>query len=72
MKKRDKVIISILAGLLVMSLYTRPLWWGVLFSPLMQELSTSAQQEEDGIYFKVGDRILRFRSLDLLMEFLRG
>ena len=34
MKTRDKLILSILAGLAAMVLYASPMWWGVVFSPI--------------------------------------
>ena len=33
MKTRDKLILSILAGLAAMVLYASPMWWGVVFAP---------------------------------------
>lgn len=46
MKLRNKILISILAGLLATLLYSTPMWWGVLFSPIAQPL-TSADLAED-------------------------
>lgn len=72
MKKRDKILISVIAGLLAMALYSTPLWWGVLFSPITRQLTAQVAEEAprrsfswtvDGVEF-------RFRSLDLLLEFL--
>lgn len=71
MKLRNKILISILAGLLATLLYSTPMWWGVLFSPIAQPL-TSADLAEDagGVCWKADGVMLRFKSLDLLLSFL--
>ena len=74
MKTRDKILISILMGLIAMSLYTFPMWWGVLFSPVVHEL-TGAPLTADltgGICWELGGVVMRFRSLDLLLSWIRG
>ena len=38
MKMQNKLLISVVAGMLAMLLYTTPAWWGVLFSPLPASL----------------------------------
>lgn len=72
MKKRDKVLISVIAGLLAMALYSTPLWWGVLFSPITQQLTAQAAEDapQAGFSWAVDGVEFRFRSLDLLLEFL--
>ena len=72
MKIRNKIILSIIAGLLAMMLYSSPMWWGVLFSPIAQPLTT-ASLEEDGegwLRWESDGIVLRFKSLDLLFSFL--
>ena len=72
MKLKNKVILSIIAGLLAMLLYSSPMWWGVLFSPISQQL-TSAPITEDtsgGVCWEEDGTVLRFKSLDLLFSFL--
>ena len=54
MKTRDKLILSILAGLAAMVLYASPMWWVVVFSPIAQPLTTSGEAE------------VRLKSLELL------
>ena len=64
MKLRYKLLISVLAGLLAMTLYSAPMWWGVLFSPLSQPLTTAGITEDaDGVVY-------RFKTLDMLFSFL--
>ena len=48
MKLKNKIVISIAAGLLAMLLYSSPMWWGVLFSPLSQPLTTAGLTEDAG------------------------
>lgn len=73
MKTRDKLILSILAGLTAMLLYSTPAWWGVVFSPLSQPLTTSeAAMEEGGFAWDAGGVTLRFKSLDMLLGWLDG
>ena len=72
MKTRDKIILSVIVGLFVMSLEAFPMWWGVLFSPITQQLTQAPLTPEltGGICWEVNGMVLRFRSLDLLMTFL--
>ena len=71
MKLRNKMLISLLAGLLAMLLFSTPMWWGVVFSPLSQPLTTAELSEDgDGIRWESGGIVLRFKSLDLLFSFL--
>lgn len=72
MKTRNKIAISIVAGLLAMLLYSTPMWWGVLFSPFSQSLTTAPLTEDTEGWFRweAGDIVLRFKSLDLLFSFL--
>ena len=71
MKLRNKILISILAGLLATLLYSTPMWGGVLFSPIAQPL-TSADLAEDagGVCWEADGIVIRFKSLDLLLSFL--
>ena len=70
MKLKNKVLLSIAAGLLAMLLYSSPMWWGVLFSPIAQPLTTSEQSSDTGIFWESDGIELRFKSLDLLFAFL--
>lgn len=72
MKLREKVLISCVAGLLAMLLYSGPMWWGVLFSPITQPLTTAELTEDGGgVRWEAEDgTVLRFKSLDLLRSFL--
>ena len=72
MKLRNKILISITAGLLAMLLYSSPMWWGVLFSPLSQPLTTAELSEDNngGVRWESEGVVLRFKSLDLLFSFL--
>lgn len=74
MKRRDKIILSIIAGLLAMMLYSGAMWWGVLFSPITQQLTTAPLSEDtDGwLRWETDGIVLRFKSLDLLFTFLRS
>lgn len=74
MKAKEKLLLSLLAGLLAVMLTRPTMWWGVLFSPFSSDLicasvTEDAQQgwrwEQDGV-------VLRFKSLDILLSFLRG
>ena len=72
MKFRNKLLLSLCAGFLAMLLYSGPMWWGVLFSPLTQPLTTAELAEDDGgVRWEAEDgTVLRFKSLDLLRAFL--
>ena len=48
MKLKSKIAISVAAGLLAMLLSSSPMWWGVLFSPIAQPLTTTEITEDDG------------------------
>ena len=67
MKIRDKLALSILVGLMAMLLYSTPRWWGVVFSPIAQHLTTSQEVTEEGGW-ETGGVTLRLKSLDLLRE----
>lgn len=74
MKTRDKIIISIVIGLIAMTLYSFPMWWGVLFSPIVHEL-TGAPLTPDltgGVCWEMDGVVLRFRTLDLLLSWIRN
>ena len=67
MKTRDTLILSILAGLAAMVLYASPMWWGVVFSPIAQPLTTSGEAaEESGLVWESGEAEVRLKSLELL------
>lgn len=71
MKLRKKILISIMAGFLAMLLYSSPMWWGVLFFPLSQPLTTAGLSEDSGgVRWESNDVVLRFKSLDMLFSFL--
>lgn len=75
MKLRNKLLISIITGFLAMLLYSGPMWWGVLFSPITQPLTTAELPEDDcgGVRWETDDgTVLRFKSLDMLFSFLRN
>lgn len=74
MCRKQKLLLSLVAGVLAVLLTSRPMWWGVLFSPVVQPLYC-AQAEENtaqGWRWEAEGVVLRFRSLDLLLAFLRG
>ena len=71
MKLKSKIAISVAAGLLAMLLSSSPMWWGVLFSPIAQPLTTAEVIEDDGgIRWESNGVVLRFKTLDLLFSFL--
>ena len=72
MKLHNKLFISFIVGILAMMLYSGPLWWGVLFSPITQSLTTAELTEDNGgIRWESEDgTVLRFKSLDMLSSFL--
>ena len=72
MKLKNKVILSIMAGLLALLLYSSPMWWGVLFSPITQPLTTAELTEDvdGGFCWEADGKVLRFKSIDLLLSFL--
>ena len=72
MKTRDKIIISVIIGLVAASLYSTPMWWGVLFSPITQQLTTAPLTDAlaEGICWQTEGLVLRLRGLDFLMELL--
>ena len=70
MKLRYKLLISVLAGLLAMMLYSTPMWWGVLFSSLSQPLTSGEITEDAGdIRWESGGVVYRFKTLDMLFSF---
>ena len=70
MKNSDRLKLTVLSLLLAFSLQARPLWWGVLFPSITEDLAMSASADDSGLCWRSGDNILRFRSLDLLIQFL--
>ena len=73
MKFRHKLLLSVCAGFLAMLLYSGPMWWGVLFSPITQSLTTAELAEDGGgLRWEAEDgTVLRFKSLDMLRAFLQ-
>ena len=71
MKLRTKLLLSALVGLFAMLLYSSPMWWGVLFSPITQQLSCAELTEEPsgGFQWETEGAVVRLRSLDLLLSF---
>ena len=71
MKLKNKIAISVAVGLLAMLLSSSPMWWGVLFSPIAQPLTTAEITEDaGGIRWESNGVVLRFKTLDLLFSFL--
>lgn len=72
MKTRNKLLISVLAGVLAMLLYTTPAWWGVLFSPIARQLtSVSLTEDADGLWrWEADGVVIRLKSLDVLFSLL--
>lgn len=72
MKMRNKLLISVVAGVLAMLLYTTPAWWGVLFSPITRQLtSVSLAEDTDGLWCWEADGVvIRLKSLDMLFSLL--
>ena len=71
MNTRDKIIISLVIGLIAMSFYSFPMWWGVLFSPITQQLTTTPVTEvlTQGFCWETEGVVFRLRGFDLLMDF---
>ena len=71
MKFSKKLMLSVVAGLLALLLYSAPLWWGVLFSPIAQPLTTAGLEADGGgVRWETDGAVLRFKSLDMLFSFL--
>lgn len=73
MKFRNKLLISVVAGILAMLLYTTPAWWGVLFSPITHQLTSAPLTEEtDGFWhWELEDgTVIRLKSLDMIFSLL--
>lgn len=73
MKTRYKIIISVFVGLVAMLLYSYPMWWGTMFSPIMQQLTSTPVTDEltKGICMQTEGFVFRFRGLDLLMDLFK-
>lgn len=71
MKLRTKIMLSLLTGLLAMLFYSMPFWWGVLFTPLTESLTTApAADSVSGPCLELSDgTVLRFKTLDALYTF---
>ena len=74
MNVKQKLLLSVIAGLLAVMLTRPPAWWGVLFSPAADSLFCvhAAEDIEGGWRWEQDGVVLRFRSLDILLSFLRG
>ena len=72
MKFRHKLLLSVCTGFLAMLLYSGPMWWGVLFSPITQSLTTASSEvdADGGVRWESDGAVLRFKSLDMLFSFL--
>ena len=72
MKMRNKLLISVVAGMLAMLLYTTPAWCGVLFSPITRQLtSVSLAEDTDGLWrWEADGVVIRLKSLDMLFSLL--
>ena len=71
MKLKNKVILSIMAGLLAMLLYSSPMWWCDLFSHIAQPQTTAELTEDDGdVRWESDGVVFRFQTLDMLFSFL--
>ena len=72
MKMRNKLLISAVAGILAMLLYTTPAWWGVLFSPITRQLTSVSQTEDtNGLWrWEADGVVIRLKSLDMLFSLL--
>ena len=47
------------------------MWWGVLFSPLSQPLTTAGITEDaEGVCWESDGVVYRFKTLDMLFSFL--
>lgn len=69
MKLRDKLLLSALFGLFAMALYSSPMWWGVLFSPVTEQLTTTeAAEDAGGFGWELDGVTIRLKSLDLLFS----
>ena len=70
MKLRTKILLPAVVGLFAMLLYSAPMWWGVLFSPITQALTTGEMREAPGVCWEADGTVFRFKSLDLLFSLL--
>ena len=71
MKLRNKLLISCAAGLLAMLLYAAPAWWGVVFSPVAQQLTSAPLSEDAGGFWRwemEDGVVLRLKSLDVIFQ----
>lgn len=70
MKTRYIVLLSILIGLAAVSFDAFPMWWGVLFAPITEQLSSVPISEEltKGFCWEMDGVVLRLRGLDLIAE----
>ena len=71
MKLLHRILISAAVGFFAMLLYSTPMWWGVLFSPIAQPLTTAELTEDDGgVRWESDGVVFRFKTLDMLFSFL--
>lgn len=71
MKTRYLILLSIAAGLIALSIDAFPMWWGVLFSPITEQLACEPVSEEltTGFFWETDGVIFRLKGLDLLHDF---
>lgn len=74
MNRKQKLLLSAVAGLLAVMLSRSPAWWGVLFSPAADSLfcASAAEEADSGWRWERDGVVLRFRSLDILLSFLHS
>lgn len=55
-----------------MLLYSFPMWWGVLFSPITEQLATAGLSSDmaHGFRWESEGIVFRLKSLDWLLSFL--
>jgi len=67
MKLRNKILVSLIAGLIATLLYSGPMWWGVLFSSIAQPLTAGEPAEDrSGLCWEVDGTELRLKSVDIM------
>lgn len=74
MSAKQKLLISLIAGLLALRLASPPMWWGVLFSPVAEPLvcGSLVEDADQSWCWENNGIVLRFKSIDILLSFLRS
>lgn len=74
MSAKQRLLISLIAGLLALMLASPPMWWGILFSSAADPLvcASLAEDADQGWRWEENDVVLRFKSIDILLSFLRS